>query len=609
MRRFARNWSTSRLLPLAFLVLAELTTAADARAQTRQKDVLTLYSARRDAQISIVGDRELPRVLARGLPEGLDYYSEFIDLPRYQEGDYQTAFEEFLRLKYEGHKFDVLIVMDNIALEFVETIRTRLFPGTPVIFFSSRPAQRRIPNSTGIAVELNLTGTLTLATELQPDVRNIFVVTGADRTYETMARTQFRPFESRYAFTYLAALATTDLEARLTSLPAHSIVLYVHVNRDGAGENFNPIDYVERIAAVANAPTYTWVDSAMNRGVVGGNLRRLSAQAEAVGALALRVLRGEAADDIPVAAPDLSSRQVDWRQLRRWRIAESRVPSGTLVMFRELSAWDRYKVYILVAIGLLLGQTGLIIGLLVQSTRRRLAEERVRFSELALRSSHERIHDLGARLLNAQDSERARIARELHDDISQQIALLEMDLELAGLDLSGREVGPVDEAVSRVRGIARSVHDLSHRLHPAKLSLMGLLPALDGLGRELSQSAIAVTVTHDNMPPTLPPNVTLCLFRVTQEALNNALKYSQGRRASVHLQGTSAELTLTISDDGAGFDADQARTKGLGLVSMRERVEAIGGAFELRSEPGAGTRVVVRIPRRIVEMAEDRERG
>jgi signal transduction histidine kinase len=275
-----------------------------------------------------------------------------------------------------------------------------------------------------------------------------------------------------------------------------------------------------------------------------------------------------------------------------------------LVRFREPSAWDRYKVYIVGAAALLLAQTVLIAGLLVQGARRRQAEEQVHASQAQLRTSYERIRDLGARLLDAQETERARIARELHDDVSQQMALLTIDLELLG---NGDQFQPeklAAEALNRAHDIARSVHDLSRRLHPAKLRLIGLISALQSLQRELSHSETAITFTHDGVPSALPPDLTLCLFRVVQEALQNALKYSRAREVSVHLTGGPKALTLTIADDGVGFDVEAAWGKGLGLVSMGERLEAVGGTFEIHSKPGAGTRLEVRVPAHVVLSSE-----
>ncbi len=162
--------------------------------------------------------------------------------------------------------------------------------------------------------------------------------------------------------------------------------------------------------------------------------------------------------------------------------------------------------------------------------------------------------------------------------------------------MDGKADGLTEEALSRAHAIARSVHDLSHRLHPAKLRLIGLVPALNGLQRELSRSDVAVTFTHDNVPARLSPDLTLCLFRIVQEALQNALKYSRAAHVSVHLGGGPEGLALTIVDDGVGFDVNAAWGTGLGLMSMRERLEAIGGTLEIRSAPGIGTRLEIRTP-------------
>jgi signal transduction histidine kinase len=584
MRRLLSRHAVRRTLSIVAVTIACWPCDA-VWAAAEQKRVLVLYSTRRDAQIAIVGDREMPRILEQELAEGLDYYSEFIDRARFADADYQTAFREFLRSKYGQQRFDVVIAMDEMPLDFMGSHGRELFPETPVVFFSSRASPPRLVNSTGFISELNLGDTLALVAELQPDVRQVFVITGSSETgasYRQAADAQFRQFGSRFTITHLSGLRTSELETRVASLPAHSVIYYLIVDRDAANQNYHPLEYVSRITAVANAPVYSWVDSTMDRGIVGGSLKDQSVQARALAALAVRVLKGEPADSIPAVAANFNVSQVDWRQLRRWKISEARVPAGTLVRFREPSAWDRYRIYILGAATVLVGQSVLIAGLLVQRARRRQAEARIR--------------DLGVRLLNAQESERSRIARELHDDISQQVALLEMDLELLGGALDGQAEGLAGDALHRAQGIAKSVHDLSHRLHPAKLRLIGLVSALKGLQRELSQPDFAIGFTHDRVPSKLPPEVTLCLFRIVQEALQNAIKYSGATHAAVHLSGTAEALELTIVDDGVGFDVDTAWGKGLGLISMDERVEAIGGRFDIRSKPGAGTRVTVRVP-------------
>jgi signal transduction histidine kinase len=593
MRRPSR---THILIANGLALASGLVLVGAAWATSHQKQVLVLYATRRDAQIAVVGDRELPQILEEGLTRRVDYYSEFIDQSRFPGLDYLDAFRDFLGLKYGDRRFDLIIAMGDIPLEFVAANRARLFANVPLVYFASRPPPHPLENATGVIALLNLAETVALATTLQPGTRHLFVVSGiggGNETYERAAREQFRSFESRLAITYLSGLPTKDLEKRLAALPDHSIVYYLVVDRDGANEHFHPLAYLDRITALSNAPVYCWVDSAMGHGIVGGSLKVQAAEVRAVARVAVRVLRGERADRIPPSSANLNVPQVDWRQLRRWRISEALVPPGVLILNETSSAWYRYRAYILGVLMLVLVQTALITGLLVQRTRRQQAEASARLSQAKLRASYERIRDLGARLLNAQEIERLRIARELHDDIGQQAALLTMDLDLLGGRQARNKV--VGAARIRAHSIARSLHDLSHRVHPATLRLIGLLPALQALERELSESEMAIAVTHENVPM-LPDELTVCLFRIVQEALTNALKHSSARDVSVHIRGEPDSLSITVADDGIGFDVDAAWGQGLGLVSMNERVVAMGGKLDIDSASGAGTRLRITVP-------------
>jgi signal transduction histidine kinase len=262
----------------------------------------------------------------------------------------------------------------------------------------------------------------------------------------------------------------------------------------------------------------------------------------------------------------------------------------------RLSVWDRYGDYLPSAVLVVLAQSSLIAALLIQGSRRRRAEATVSRKQAELRRSYDRIRDLAARLLNAQEVERSRMARDLHDDISQQMALLQLDLEqLSGL-VEGKAEDLSCDALQRTQDISRSLHDLSHRLHPAKLRLIGLVAALEGLRRELSQPEIAITFEHDGVPAPLPEDLALCLFRIVQEALQNAIKYSHGRHLTVNLRGSSNQLTLTVADDGVGFDVNTTWSKGIGLISMHERLEAVGGSLTIDSKPGQGTRLHATVP-------------
>jgi signal transduction histidine kinase len=592
-----KRWPLGRALARLGVGLVMLGLMPGVLAAAQQKQVLLLYSTRRDAQIAVVGDRELPRILDAGLTEGLDFYSEYLDLARFPDPEYRSAFRDFLRTKYKGQRFDVVIAMDDTAFEFIDRRRSELFRDVPVVFFASSPTTRRIANSTGVIAELNLSATVALAAELQPDLRQVFVVSGAetaDRMFERQARAQLRSFEPRLRITYLSGLPTRELESRLTTLPEHSIVFFLLVTRDGAGENFHPLDYVDRVTAAANAPTYCWVDSAMNHGIVGGSLKDQAAEVAEVARIALRVLNGEPADSIPLSSPDLSSRQVDWRQIRRWGISEARIPSRTLIRFRERGLWEQNKVYIIGAAALLLAQSALIAGLVVQLTARRRAEARLRATELGLRMSR-------AQLLDSVENERSRISRELHDDVGQRLAAMTMTLDDLGtrLPVPALELHMQIETLSnQSRQLAKDVQTISRNLHVSKLDYLGLVLACEAFCRELSvRPQLAVAFNARDIPEYVEKEVSLCVYRVLQESVNNAVKHAGARHIGVALWEGNDEIRLVVVDDGLGFDPAAARKgPGMGLISMEERLRVVAGKLSIESRPGAGATIRARVP-------------
>ena len=596
MRAVRILWLTIGLMPLAAAV------AAARGDEAAQKRVLVVYSTRRDTQLPTLGDREMPRLLEEALSAKPDYYSEYVDGARFPEAQYQQAFRNYLRLKYHGMRFDLVIASHRLAYELVTSVRDELFRGTPIVFLTQDRSVPRIANSAEIIVEPDYRRTIDLALRLQPDTTQVFVISGSsprDTALERVARQQFASLQPKVAFTYLTGLETDALEQRLATLPEHAIVFYVIFYQDAAGLNLTPLDYLGRLTQISNRPVYSWVDSAMNRGVVGGSLLVLESQVRSLASMGARVLRGEAADGIPVSEADLQVDQVDWRQLRRWNIDDALVPAGALVMYHEPSRWDRDRNYIIGGVAVLVVETALIGALILQGARRRRAEAKAREAAAELRLSYERIRDLGGRLLGAQDAERSRIARELHDDISQQLTLLSMDLALLSHAQAGR---PDDaeklahEAHARVVAVATSVHQLSHQLHPARLRLVGLVAALSSLQQEIQSSGHRITFTHEGVPDAIAQDLKVCLYRVAQEAVQNAIKYSGAREIFMSLAGTGDALTLVVGDHGAGFDAQASMHRGLGLVSMGERVEAFGGTLRIQSAPGAGTRIEATVP-------------
>ena len=210
------------------------------------------------------------------------------------------------------------------------------------------------------------------------------------------------------------------------------------------------------------------------------------------------------------------------------------------------------------------------------------------------------LRDLGSRLIAAQEKERSRVARELHDDLNQRMALLSIELEQLGTEAKNPRI--LRRHVQRLQGsveeIAADIHRLSYRLHPSKLDHLGLAPAVESLCKEISSDKLTVIFRQSGFPANLSQDVTLCLFRIAQEALRNTVKHGgDAQIARVNLEKSDNEVRLTISDDGCGFDTDSnAMRSGLGFTSMRERLRLVDGQIEINSRRMEGTTINVSVP-------------
>lgn len=206
----------------------------------------------------------------------------------------------------------------------------------------------------------------------------------------------------------------------------------------------------------------------------------------------------------------------------------------------------------------------------------------------AQKENEQQLQELSGRLINAQEAERTRIARELHDEMSQRLAILNVHLEL----LQGIPPGPSErwlvklvEVSEEVKGIASDIHVLCYRLHPSKLEQLGLVTSLKRLCREMAdQNRCEIVVTAIDVPAHLPDDLSLCLYRVAQEALHNAVKHSGANKIQVQLLRSRDAIRLTIFDNGHGFVLTPRHAhQGLGLVSMRERLRLVHGVLSVET--------------------------
>jgi C4-dicarboxylate-specific signal transduction histidine kinase/ABC-type uncharacterized transport system substrate-binding protein len=418
------------------IVLLPTVLSAEAR-----KSVLLVFDEDNDLPGLAVINQSLRETFRSQLEGQVEFYSESLNLSQFPDPRHTQVVRDFVRRKYAGTRLDLIVAVMAPSLDFVLRHGDALFPGVPIVFCGIDPtdvARRALPpNVTGTLVKRTFAPTLDIARRLQPDVRQVFIVGGTssfDRYVQAIARRELeRPDVS---ITYLTESPMADLLGRLSSLPPHSIVLYLTFFADGTGRAFIPHEALSLITAAANAPVYVALDQYVGRGAVGGHVYSLDAHGQVAAEIGSRVLRGEPPASIPVVEAGTYRDMFDWRQLQRWELDERRLPPGSVVSFRTRSVWDAYKWYIAGSATLLLVQSALIVGLLVSRAQRRRAQrtlaERLQFETLLSELSAElltlpsaavdrRIEDMLQRVVETLDFDRAALAERIDGTNSMRV--------------------------------------------------------------------------------------------------------------------------------------------------------------------------------------------
>ena len=528
-------------------------------------------------------DHEMRAVLDNSRYQ-IELYPEYLETTLFDDPAEQQQFRESYIRKYQNRRPDLIIALGPSPLLFMLDAHEKFFADIPIVFGGTSEQQADNPtldsDFTGCWAIFDPAKTLDVALRLQPGSRHVVVVGGISRFdthLEAIFRERLHSYESRLDFTYLTDLGVPTLLERLKHLQDHTIVLYTHLGKDARGMRYVGASQAgPMIAAAANAPVFGPSDVDLGHGEVGGYLHSFAKEGKIVGTIAVRVLNGEKPKDIPIVR-GANAYMFDWRALRRWGFRERNLPPGSEVLFRPPTLWQRTSRIWVVVLVFLLCLSALAL-------------------YIRLKKAKGWHMTLSGMLITAQETERSRLASEIHDDFSQRLALMALELETAEETIG---TSP-DEAVQQVHNVLNSaseigadLHTLSHRLHSSTLERLGLVPGIAALCKEFAiQQGVEVDLHTDDIPRSVHPDVALCLFRIVQEALRNLKKHSGATEAEVRLCKIGGKLYVSVSDEGVGFDLhDLGGKEGLGIRSMEERAYLLGGRFEIHSKPGKGTRI------------------
>jgi PAS domain S-box-containing protein len=384
---------SGRALLLALLCL--LVTTAFAKAPERAVRVLILYYGDKDAPALDQFENGMRTRMEQELNAPVTIYTESFDVGWLGENSsFGDSIEEFLREKYTLRGIDVIVPVGEYPFRFVQARHKTLLPGAKIVYFTlGRSPQGPISDATGMVLQFNLGPTIEQALIQNPGTRHVYLIAGStdlDRATLKIAvkNTQKYLQEKRETVDLQTLPVGTLTESRkiLGSLPQDTVAVFVMYYGDSIGNGFVPARIVGAFSAFTNRPMYSWWDSTLGNGIVGGNLLDLQANGELFGNLVVRVIRGEKPESIPESAADLSQNMYDWRQLTRWGIPLNRIPPGSRVINQEFTAWQLYKWRIIGLIILIIVEAILIVILtrLAVSLRRRTKNLAYRRSVQAL---------------------------------------------------------------------------------------------------------------------------------------------------------------------------------------------------------------------------------
>ncbi len=536
-------------------------------------------------------------------------YTEDLDLYRFNGPGYLESVENHLREKYRNKTIGAIISVGSSALDYGLRVRASVWPAVPFIFAAvdRKTAELDIvPGVTGITMQLKLADMIKAARAILPDTER-FVLVG-DRLESQLYYGQFADeladYSRKFEFIDLTGLPLDEVKQRVAILPKRTVVLYIGISSDRTTV-YVSADLIPGLAEVANRPIIVSVATYFGTGAIGGYILSPKDIGQEAGQLALRVLDGEDPSTIPVTASNSLRPIFDWRQLKRWGVDENAVPPGSEIRFRTASAWEQYQWEILLGLGIILIQSGMLTRLFIERRRRHTAEEELR------RRIRQVIH------LNRTATAGALSASVAHE-LNQPLGAILNYAETAEILLSQKtpNVAQLKEIISDIRRddqraseVIEHLRGLFKQKSEIELQTFDLSDTINAAVRILDPDARQRGIALDSAIPTAVLPVRADRVQLEQVILNlmangmdavSSCAPSQRRLMIQAIPSGDSDVEVMVSDSGPGIPRDslkrifetfyttKANGTGLGLSIARTIVETYGGRIWAENREGGG---------------------
>jgi signal transduction histidine kinase len=545
-------------------------------------------------------------------PDVIDLFEASLESARFMQFDDYAPVLEYLRSLFAGRKLDLVVAMGAPAARFVQRYRPQLFPSTPLLITGTD--QRTFNDAqftaddTAVAVTVDLTKFIENILQVLPDTTHVAWAIGvspSEKFWTEELRRVSQPFANRVTFEWFNELSLEDMLKRAAVLPPHSAIFYGDVRVDAAGVPHEQDRVLARLRETTNAPIFGYLDGYFGRGIVGGPLISTQDLGRQAAAVAVRILGGETAGHIKTPPLELGAPMYDWRELQRWNISEASLPAGSIVRFRELTAWERYRWLAIAVITAMSFMVGMITWLLLERRNRRKAEVEAR------RRSLEVLH------LN-RTAEAGALSTSFAHELSQPLLSIMLSAETAE-GLLGAEppnvarakeiLGDIRQADKHATEIVSHVKKLLKRSSDFEAQELDLNKAISDAMRILSPEAAKRNVTLQAIGIKQPLPVRADSIHLQQVILNlatngmDAMTNSAPDARRMTIKTTRlGESTIEVSviDFGTGipehnlsdifdtFYTTKEHGTGLGLSIARTIVETYGGKIWAENRVGGG---------------------